>query len=163
MKSISYLTDGKSLRIGDFFYRKEAGEVTLTKYAGNKSRVVVPEGVDHLADESFSKTKIREVVLPSSVRTIGEKAFYCSTVQKINLPSSVENLGCRAFDCSGIVELTIENPKIFLYPAVFDHAYDLKEIRFSGTAEEWETIFFEQVRSADFTVRLADNKEIRYE
>ncbi|MBR1747485.1 MAG: leucine-rich repeat domain-containing protein [Clostridia bacterium] len=163
MKSVLFMSDGKKLRIGDFFYKKERGEVTLVRYAGHKSRVTVPEGVALIADECFSDVKTKEVVLPEGVREIGRRAFYCSAVKKVSLPASVKTVGSGAFDCSGIESLSINNPNVFFYPEIFDHAYDLKEISFAGTIDEWEKIFEGQTYSATFSVRFSDGTTKTYQ
>ena len=162
MKDVSFLKDGKTLAIGSHRYRKDGDNVILTRYDGHKSRVDVPYGVTEIGDESFAGTKINEVLLPPSLKTIGKKAFYGSAVRKIRLPSSVQTVYERAFDCSGLTALSIDNPNVFLYPEVFDHAYDLTEIVFAGTRDQWEEVFAEQVYSAPFVVRFSDGTTKQY-
>jgi len=162
MKDIAFLRDGKKLTIGDFSYQKNGDNVILTRYAGHKSRVEVPVGVTDLADESFSGARIKQVVLPQGVRTVGKKAFYCSTLQRIELPSSVALLGERAFDCSSIRTISIKNPEILLESEIFDHAYEMTEILFDGTPEQWENVFYDQTYSASFVVRFSDGTTKRY-
>lgn len=162
MKSIDQLQDGKSLAIGDYSYRKEGENVILVRYAGKKSRVVIPSGVTEIGTEAFAGSKTKEVVLPATVRLIGEKAFYCSKIEKILLPESVETVCGRAFDCSCLATITVQNPDTFFYPEAFDHAYDLTEVVFNGAEERWEEIYRGQTFSSSFTVLFTDGSTKEY-
>lgn len=129
-----------------------------------EEEVVVPEGVTRIADEAFYAAKAKRILLPDGVREVGDKAFGCAAVEELTLPRSVETVGNRAFDCAEIRVLRIENPDVFFYPEIIDHCYDLEDVYFAGTKEQWDKAFDAEFQpySAAFRLHLADGEVIQY-
>lgn len=88
-------------------------------------KMIVPEGIRHIASNSFVKcSELKEVVVPAGLQRIGWNAFlmcdnlkeivipegvkiiagnafaYCSNLKKVNIPVSVENVGLNSFQHS---------------------------------------------------------------
>ncbi len=79
-------------------------------YCGEKSDVIVPNGITKIDDEAFfTGEDIESVVLPDGMISIGERAFSnCYELAHIVIPDSVTNIEPHAFeDCE---ELTIYAP-----------------------------------------------------
>ena len=80
---------------------------TGTLLAGCRT-TVVPEGVDTIADHSFSfQTGLTHIDLPNSLREIGKYAFQgCSGLQSVTFGSGVESINYYAFaGCTSLQEV----------------------------------------------------------
>ena len=78
--------------------------VTLNKYTGNETEVVIPQTIEgktvvEIGSLAFdSLDRITSVVIPETVTTIGAKAFYgCTSIKSITIPSTVTSIGTSAF------------------------------------------------------------------
>ena len=100
---------------GDYEYEEyNDGTVTITKYCGTDTEVVIPEKLDgkpvtRIEDRAFSGcTSLESVTIPDSVTELGEYAFsYCTSLKSVTIPDSVTELGERAFlDCESLKEIT---------------------------------------------------------
>lgn len=85
-------------------YIDERGMYTLKKFCGNKNIVSVPEGIQSIFIDAFSRSKVEEVFLPDSVLEIGARSFqFCNGLESIIVPSSVKYIGEKAFNnCSNL-------------------------------------------------------------
>ena len=83
-----------------------------TKYTGNKSIVVVPEGVTELAPCLFWDNQIiEEVVLPDTLVNISGDTFYNSAnLKKVNIPRNVKFMGNNPFAGCPNIEVINESP-----------------------------------------------------
>ncbi|MBQ4443576.1 MAG: leucine-rich repeat domain-containing protein [Clostridia bacterium] len=129
-----------------------------------EEEVVVPEGVTVIGAYAFANSAVRKVRLPLSVKKIEDKAFYCSALEEITLPRNVFWVGSRAFDCSELKVLRIDNPLVTLMPEIVDHCYNLEDVYFAGTKEQWDKAFDAEFQpySAAFRLHLADGEVIQY-
>lgn len=75
----------------------------LTKYTGNSSVVIVPDGVLTIGDAVFAeKDFIKEIILPDGLKRIKNSAFIeCINLESISIPDSVNRIGNSAFDECG--------------------------------------------------------------
>ena len=83
-----------------------------TKYTGNKSIVVVPEGVTELAPCLFWDNQvIEEVILPDTLVNISGDTFYNSaSLKKVNIPKNVKFIGNNPFAGCPNIEVINESP-----------------------------------------------------
>lgn len=83
-----------------------------TKYTGNKSKVLVPEGVTELAPCLFWDNQvIEEVVLPDTLVNISGDTFYNSAnLKKVNIPKNVKFMGNNPFAGCPNIEVINESP-----------------------------------------------------
>lgn len=100
-------------------------ENTLYKYVGKSTELVIPEGVEILADSAFNAndyganhiySKITKVTLPESLKHIGNCTFRgCASLREINFPQGLETIDVGAFwDCINLKDITVpETAKIF--------------------------------------------------
>lgn len=92
----------------DFIVKAEVA----TKYTGNKSIVVVPEGVTELAPCLFWDNQvIEEVILPDTLVNISGDTFYnSSNLRKVNIPKNVKFMGNNPFAGCPNIEVINESP-----------------------------------------------------
>ena len=126
--------------------------------------IVIPEGVEHIAEQSFVSCKAISIRIPNSVTSIGEYAFAdcngmtsiiipgsvtsignsafsgCSGLTSITIPSSVTSIGFSAFSCcTGLTSITIHNNVTNIGDSLFAYCYKLKEIIIpKGTRKKFE-------------------------
>lgn len=74
---------------------------TLLAYYGEKTEVVIPEGVIAISKNVFSSMCITKVVFPSTLRIVGEKAFSgCHHLEEVIINDGLEKIQDGAFqDC----------------------------------------------------------------
>lgn len=84
--------------VTDFDYEEADGEITITKYNGSESEVIIPAEIDGkpvtaIGYEAFKYSSITSVVIPEGVKTIYEGAFYnCGKLADVTLPESITNI-----------------------------------------------------------------------
>ena len=118
---------------GDYTCFKTGSGVTIAKYTGNASNLVVPEQLDGLSvvgigyQAFYNCDSLTTIEIPSGVVGIGDGAFsYCDNLATIELPSSVTSIGKRAFNnCSSLIAIEIPSS----VTSVDEHAfYDCKSL-----------------------------------
>ena len=95
-------------------------EVTITKYIGTRSNVIIPYSIDGnivtkigdsaIGDYAFSGcTSLTSITIPDSVISIGESAFEgCTSLTSITIPDSVTYIDWYAFSgCTSLTSITI--------------------------------------------------------
>lgn len=78
----------------------------ITKFIGDETDVVIPDGVKVIGSGAFAGRKsLKSVVLPQSVTVIGSWAFSgCRSLTSIMIPESVAEIGTDAFDgCPNLI------------------------------------------------------------
>ncbi len=90
--------------IENFDYTIKNNTVTLTKYNGSETDVVIPQVIDgypvvSVGTKSFMECKsIKNVIIPEGITTIGFAAFHtCSNLEYIYIPSTVNTIGGYPF------------------------------------------------------------------
>lgn len=88
----------------DYEYTQSKDGITITKYIGNESTVVIPTEINGLpvkeiGDGAFKGCSVSSVTLPSGLKKIGWFAFEgCARLQEVYIPSSVISIGHSAFN-----------------------------------------------------------------
>ena len=116
--------------VGGFSGCTSLKNITLPKTASLSSgafkgctaleQITVPSGTKSLVSTFEGCTSLKSVILPSTLTVIGESAFAgCTSLESITIPADVTEIGENAFkNCS-----------------------KLSSVTFSGTTEEWKSIF----------------------
>ena len=129
--------------------------LTLMKYVGASSEVIVPDGVTKLQYSTFSEcrqlltrvvlpngllsipesllnncTNLKEVVIPESVTTIESHAFFgCASLEKINLPAGLTEISNSLLGgCTVLSEITIPDGVTAIGDSAFQKCASLTEI-----------------------------------
>jgi len=122
--------------------------VTITKYLGNESNVVIPSVINSLPVTAigysvFSWNKnLENITIPSTVTVIGDEAFYnCENLSNIIIPSSVRLIGEMAFYfCESITTVNIPSSVITIRDAAFSFCRDLININVDSRNPNYRSI-----------------------
>ena len=99
--------------INDFEYYKSGNSITITKYIGKDTDVVIPAHIGRvpvkvLEKSAFSGTQVQSVTIPGSVETIGENCFYsCSSLTSVTLNEGLKTIKSEAFRGCPITSIVI--------------------------------------------------------
>ena len=110
----------------------------LFEYKGIDTHVIVPAGVEVIADSAFAKTSgIEKVIIPDGVKTIGSEAFRrCKTLKSVEISDSVTEIGRDAFGfCENLEEITLKGVKR-IHDNAFSRCTKLQKVIFSAELEE---------------------------
>lgn len=120
----------------------------LVKYIGRETDIVLPEGIEKLADGLFSGRKIRSIVIPEGVHTIGRRAFEnCLELEKVSLPSTLEELGGYAFvDCHKLKSINLGDKLTSIEDSVFSECFELRNVIIPRNVERIEAFAFKSCR-----------------
>ena len=120
----------------------------LVKYIGRETDIVLPDGIEKLADGLFSGRKIRSIVIPEGVHTIGRRAFEnCLELEKVSLPSTLEELGGYAFvDCHKLKSINLGDKLTSIENSVFSECFELRNVIIPRNVERIEAFAFKSCR-----------------
>ena len=90
---------------------REIGERAFMNARIKMNPLVIPEGVETIAEGTFSfcPNLTGQVVLPSTVKEILLGAFYNTPITSINFPEGLEKIGETAFEFCRLKEVSIPN------------------------------------------------------
>lgn len=110
---------------------------TLISYLGNKSDVVVPDGVETISTYAFhNKRSLKNLTLPSTLQTIGGSFQLCVLLESITIPSSVTSIASNCFaSTTNLKQIIIERKQgqAEISGAPWGNAYGTKIV-------EWKTV-----------------------
>ncbi len=105
---------------------------TLHSYIDDCNRIsyTISSGIEHIANEAFSHSKLENICIPNTVKTIGEYTFiYCVFLTNIEIPDSVISVGKRAFcNCEVIKSLTLPKGLECIESGTFEFCNCLEKI-----------------------------------
>ena len=98
-----------------FTYAENEDGITITKYTGDKTELVIPGEINgkkviSIGEEAFRGcSELTSVTIPEGVTYIGWYAFYgCSELTSITIPEGVRWIGNEVFrGCSELTSITI--------------------------------------------------------
>ncbi|MDO4571327.1 MAG: leucine-rich repeat domain-containing protein [Planctomycetia bacterium] len=106
-----------------FKYKVEGDSITITKFIGEETDVVIPTEIDGLPVRTIGEEALggsyfrrsydicgpRAVTIPGSVKTIGRAAFSCCTnLTSVTISEGVKTIGdCAFYGCEGLTSVTI--------------------------------------------------------
>ncbi len=120
-----------------FCYTVHNNGVTITKYTGSYSTVIIPEKINgypvtHIGEYAFENNKtMTSVTIPASVKTIGVYAFNgCSNLSTVKNNSTVMTaIGGNAFyNCSKLTEIILPSTLCYIGEFAFYGCSKLKSI-----------------------------------
>ena len=80
----------------------------------------------------------KDLIIPNSVKEIGSSALAFLNIDSITIPESVNSIDYYAFKCSDVKVIKILGKKTLISPEAFDHCYELTDIYFVGSEEEFK-------------------------
>ena len=134
----------------DAYYLEEINFPSTLKTIGpyafcatDLTQVILPDSVTEVHGHAFTSClRVTEIKLSANLTEI--KAYMLEgvhNVKSIELPRGVERIGEWAFmQCSRLETVTLYNGVLQIDDNIFEYCEEIKEIRFVGTQEEWESI-----------------------
>ena len=92
----------------------EDGRTIISCNKTVEGKLIVPDGVEHIANSAFEDSKVTSLVISDSVKIIGDCAFSgCSGLTSITIGNGVTSIGNRAFyGCCSLSTIIIPNSVI---------------------------------------------------
>lgn len=102
--------------------------------------VVIPEGVETVAEYAFSGTSITSVTFPESIKSLGKGAFNsCSNLKNVIIPDGITTIPSYAFGYCNLEGLTIPKSVTSIQSNAF-YSGKIAEVSYCGTLEDWNEI-----------------------
>ena len=122
----------------DFEYTVSNNKVTIKKYKGSASTVVVPDmigdyPVTEIGGSAFSGcASLVDVRLPDGVETIGGSAFSsCTRLSRVKWPEKLKKIGGDAFEYTDLRELRLPGNLESVGSWAFESCKNLESVEFS--------------------------------
>ena len=98
-----------------FTWTDDGDSITITRYLGTDTDVVIPATIDGLPVTDMGKgafascTTLTSVTIPDSMTSIGDAVFYgCTSLTSITIPDSVTSIDICAFEhCTSLTSITL--------------------------------------------------------
>lgn len=126
---------------GDYYYEVSGCGVTINRYFGTNTVVVIPSSIDEMpvtriADGAFYCTFLASVTIPDSVTNIGHGAFgECGSLKAVTMPDSVTLIEPLAFqDCASLTNLMLSSNLATIQNSAFVLCWNLERLYFKGNA-----------------------------
>ncbi len=110
----------------------------LDRYTGQDTRVVIPYGVEQIADGAFDGcNSMVYLSIPNTVKKIGQGAFHgCSNLRSIRFPDSVEELGHSVcFQCTSLKNVVLSSGLRTVPQYAFQQCPSLEQIEIPAGVE----------------------------
>lgn len=102
----------------------------LTKYSGESTNVVIPEGVTVIGENAFYGCQsLSAVKLPATLKRIEHGAFMDTQIQAIDIPDSVETIEFNTFNgCKELAHVRLPSGLIAISGGLFTGCKNLENI-----------------------------------
>lgn len=129
----------------DFEYEvNDDGGITITKYIGADTDVVIPEKIDGkdvtvIGSYAFGRTNIVTVELPDTVTLLGTGAFEeCESLTTVRLSRQLKEIGVNAFqNCTSLSFIDLPSSLITIRACAFKYCTSLKQIKIPKSVSEY--------------------------
>lgn len=140
---------------GDWSWKIENGETTITKYTGTAQEIYLTEmimgspivaiGVDAFRTNS----SLEKIVMPDTVKTIGMYAFgYCDNLSSVTLPEGLVGIGQNAFRaCYKLKEITIPDSVTSISSGAFQYCTGLTKVKLPSNLTSISANCFQRCRA----------------
>lgn len=151
----------------DFRVSIDDGKVTLQKYVGADTDVIIPDTIGSFPIVALGKNcfayhseKIHSVTIPASITVIPEGVFnYCSELSRVNLSEGLLCISNRAFEeCNCLEEISIPNTVTTIEESAFIGCENLKKVHIPASVTKITSPFFGCNNLSEITVDR-DNKK----
>lgn len=137
-------SSSKETPASSFKYEEnDNGGITITKFIGDETNVVIPSKIDgkavtSIGDWAFSDcTSLTEVTIPNSVTSIGYRAFEdCKNLKEVTIGNGVTSIGDEAFkNCTSLTNVTIPNSVTSIGDYAFYYCESLTKVTIGSSVK----------------------------
>ena len=126
---------------------EDDGTVTLTRYSGTDTDIVIPQSIDgkmvtSIGDSAFHICSgLTSISIPEGVTSIGDRAFEdCSGLTSISIPEGVTSIEFLAFSgCSGLTSITIPKGVTSIGGGAFSECSGLTTIKVDSNNKKYDS------------------------
>lgn len=126
--------------------------------------VIIPEGIEHIGRNAFSRTKaLSNIVFPSSILSIGDNAFYGSMITSVDLSEciGITQVSISTFcECLNLIEVKLPETVEVIQSSAFGDCRSLKSI---SIPDHCQTIGFHAFVSSGIKEVIFPNHPIQIE
>ena len=119
---------------------EDAKTVSVTKYTGTDSNVVIPDKIQGytvtaIGENAFKSSSLTNISIPNGVTSIGNRAFHSSSLKSIDISESVTSIGDYAFAyCKSLISITIPSSIVSLGNSIFEES-SLQSVTFGDSIQ----------------------------
>ncbi|MCL2131559.1 MAG: leucine-rich repeat domain-containing protein [Lentimicrobiaceae bacterium] len=96
------------------------------------------------------RTQITKIVLPDGLTSIGNESFYGCNISSVSIPNSVEIIGRGSFaNCSELTSVVIPNSVTKLLQSTFIYCSKLHKVTLGSSVEKLEYVVFKGCTALD--------------
>ncbi len=137
-------SDTDATSVDSFEYSDKGDYISITKYVGDDSEVIVPSYIDGkpvtvIGNEAFrDNINVTSITLKSGITGIGSSAFSSAkALVTIELPDTLVSIGSSAFaSCSNLERVEIPSSVTYIGDSAFKNAQRLSEVIIKEGYEE---------------------------
>lgn len=115
--------------------------------------VVMPERVNSLGGSAFMNCKsLESIIIPKGITIIDQRTFQsCNKLTSVVISDGVTEIGLYAFkECASLKRITIPKSVTYFGLDAFRGCYNVSDVYYSGTKEEWENIEIRKVYGSEW-------------
>lgn len=117
-------------------------DVPWLTYSADIRSVSLPDGLTSIANYAFADcAQLTEIAIPDRVTSIGKMTFYNCGLREVAIPDSVTYIYDAAFYCCySLTSVIIPDSVTYIGFKGFDVCFNLTDVFYSGTQEQWSAI-----------------------
>ncbi len=136
-------------------------EAYAFKGCSNLKTFNIPNSLTVIGEYAFAGCgSIKNFAVPGGVKTVNSVTFYnCTSLETVSLADGVERINSYAFkNCSVLRRVYIPASVTEIEDGAFDFCYDLSNIEYHGTMEQWNKLQPKSFGSgiSNFSVQCTD-------
>lgn len=108
------------------------------------THIDIPNNIENIGKYAFMSSGLKEITIPKSITKIDSFAFaFCDSLESVTV-SGPTHIGENSFRNCPKLNYVKLNPGVVLDSSIFNGCFDLKEIIFDGTKEQWHNVLKDQ-------------------
>ncbi len=126
--------------------------------------LVMPDDVMTTRGAFAGIQTLKSLIIPGRFKTVPDRTFFgCSGLTEITIENGVTKIGDQTFEnCSSLKSLVLPNSITHISFNAFQYCEMLTNVYYSGTSEQWESIFIEDGNEnlLDATIHYLGESEV---